>query len=143
MIVLSNLSAQTLTPGQSVTFDNVKLWTGNAECFSSQLPKSVRLNPSSGCCCNQCPIWEVSFSGNVTSATAGAAVQLHVTVNGQSLVETEMDESITTANVLKNVSTETRYQLTCSDANRLSITNTGNVAVTVGANSAFVLERVA
>lgn len=134
MIVLSNLTAQTLQPGQSVTFDKVILRSGNGECFNSQLPKTVKLRSG-------CGTYSVGFSGNVASPTAGAALQLAVTVGGQPLVETAMNSTPSAANVLNNISTETRFKNCCSDADRLSVTNTGAVPVILAPNSAFVIER--
>lgn len=133
MILLSNLAAQTLQPGQSVTFDNVKQKCGCGECFNKQLPQSVRLNGSG--------TWILHFSGNVTSATAGDNVQLAMTVSGQPLTETAMNRTITTANNLENIATATAFPVCCSDANRVSITNTGTVAVTLAPNSAFLIAR--
>lgn len=133
MIVLSNLSAQVIQPGQSVTFDKVVLHTGKGECFNSQLPKSVKLRMQG--------IYSLGFSGNVASATAGAAMQLAIAVGNQPLVETAMNSTPSTANVLNNISTETRFQNCCCDMDRLSVINTGTVPVTLAPNSAFVIER--
>lgn len=133
MIVLSNLTAQELTPGQSVTFDKVILKAGNCECWNQQLPKTVKLRGRG--------IYNLGFSGNVTSATAGDNVQLAITVAGQPLVETAMNRTIGTANALENISTETRFRNCCCDMDRLSVTNTGTVNVTLAPNSAFVIER--
>lgn len=133
MLVLSNLSAQVIQPGQSVTFDKVKLHTGRGECFNSQLPKSAKLRMQG--------IYSLGFSGNVASATAGAAMQLAIAVGGEALVETAMNSTPSTANVLNNISTETRYQNCCGDLDRVSVINTGAVPVTLAPNSAFVIER--
>lgn len=133
MIVLSNLTAQTIQPGQAVTFDRVVLKSGNCECYNAQLPKSVKLR-SNG-------IWSLGFSGNVASPTAGAAMQLAIAVGNQPLVETAMNSTPSTANVLNNISTETRFRVCCSDLDRISVVNTGAVPVVLAPNSAFVLER--
>lgn len=133
MIVLSNLTVQTIAPGQSVTFDKVTLKTGNCECYNSQLPKSVRIR-SNG-------IYSLGFSGNVAAATAGQALQLAIAVGGQPLVETAMNSTPSTANALNNIGTETRYKVCCDDLNRISVLNTGTNPVTLAPNSAFVVER--
>lgn len=134
MIVLSNLTAQTIQPGQAVTFDNVILWTGNCECYSKQLPKSVKLKAKGG-------TYSLGFSGNVASPTAGAAMQLAIAIGGQPLIETAMNSTPSTANVLNNISTETRFSNCCCDADRVSVINTGAVPVVLAPNSAFVIER--
>lgn len=133
MIVLSNLTAQTIQPGQSVTFDKVTLKAGNCECYNSQLPKSVKLRAQG--------IYSLGFSGNVLTPTAGAAMQLAIAVAGQPLVETAMNSTPTTENVLNNISTETRFRNCCADLDRVSVLNTGAVPVTLAPNSAFVIER--
>lgn len=135
MIVLSNLAAQTVQPGQAVTFDKVIVRAGCGECFDPQLPKSVKLRHNG--------LYTMSFSGNVTSPTAGAAMQLAMALEGQALVETAMNSTPSTANVLNNISTKTGRKLTCCDATRLSVINTGAVPVTLAPNSALVVERKA
>lgn len=133
MIVLSNLTAQTIQPGQAVTFDDVRLKSGSCECWRRQLPTSVRLKARG--------IYSLGFSGNVSSATAGAALQLSIAVGGTALTETAMNSTPETADALNNISTETRYGNCCCDASRVSVINTGTVPVTLAPNSAFVIER--
>lgn len=134
MIVLSNLTAQTIQPGQAVTFDKRILKSGNCECWNSQLPTTVKLRAN-------CAIYSLGFSGNVSSATAGAAMQLAIAIAGQPLVETAMNSTPETADVLNNISTETRFRNCCDDADRVSVINTGTVPVTLAPNSSFVIER--
>lgn len=134
MMVLSNLAAQTLQPGQAVTFDRILIKAGCGECFNRQLPASVKLRGRG--------TWDLSFSGNVTSPTSGVNTQLAMTVGGSPLVETAMNRTITTANNLENISTETMYQVCCEDLNRISVVNTGTVPVVLAANSAFVVRRI-
>lgn len=134
MLVLSNLTAQTIQPGQAVTFDKVVLRSGCCECWNSQLPRSAKLKALNG-------IYSLGFSGNVASPTAGAAMQLAIAISGQPLVETAMNSTPSTANVLNNISTETRYRNSCGDADRVSVINTSSVPVVLAPNSAFVIER--
>lgn len=133
MILLSNLAAQTLQPGQAVTFNLVKLKAGCGECYNAQLPQNVKLNGNG--------TWKLHFSGNVTSATAGALTQMAIAIGGQPLVETAMNRTITAANNLENISTATAYRVCCCDLNRVSVINTGTVPVTLAPNSAFLVER--
>lgn len=134
MIVLSNLTAQTIQPGQFVTFDRVIVKTGNCECYNRQLPTSVKLKARGG-------VYGLGFSGNITSATAGEALQLAIAVAGQPLIETAMNSTPAAANDLNNVSTETRFVVSCDDLDRVSVMNTGATEVTLAPNSAFVIDR--
>lgn len=133
MIVLSNQTSQTLQPGESVTFDRVVLKTGCCECFNRQLNKSVKLK------CNG--VYDLSFSGNVTSTTAGAAVQLSISVAGQPLVETVMNATITAAGDIENISTKTGFNVCCCDMDRVSVINTGTIPVTLNPMSSFVVNK--
>lgn len=133
MIELSNLTAQTIEPGQSVTFDKGILKSGNGECFNFQLPQSVKLR------CNG--IYALSFSGNISAAAANDALQLAIAVGGQPLVETTMNSTPAAANALNNVATSTRFKACCGDLDRVSVQNTGTVALTLAPNSSFIVER--
>lgn len=136
MIEVSNLTAQTLQPGQAVTFNSVLHHKGCAECYTRQLPTTVRLK---GCCG---ATYEVSFSGNVSVATAGAAAQLAIALEGQPLVETAMNSTPSTANVLNNISTGTFVVLNCTDVDRISVINSGTVPVTLAPNSNLRIRRI-
>lgn len=133
MIEVSNLTAQTIQPGQAVTFDRRVIKTGRCECWNPQLPKSVKMNGQG--------VYKLGFSGNVASPTAGAAMQLAIAVGGQPLVETAMNSTPSTANVLNNISTETRFRNCCCDMDRVSVINTGAVPVVLAPNSALIIER--
>lgn len=134
MIELSNLTAQELQPGQSVTFNKTIFQSRNGcECFNQQIPTSVKL-------CGK-GTWRLTFSGNVTSATAGDTLQLAIAISGTPLVETTMNSVPSAANALNNVSTETLFKVCCCDLDRVSVQNTGSVPVTLGPNSAFIIER--
>lgn len=135
MILLSNLTTQTLQPGQALTFNRVIKKCGRCECFNAQLPTSVKLS------CNG--DYDISFSGNITGATAGTTVQIAVAVAGQPLVETAMNSTPSAANALNSVSTLTNYRVCCGDLNRISIINTGTTPVTIAQNSAFLIRRTA
>lgn len=132
MMVLSNTATQTLQPGQAITFDRVVTRCSCGECWNRQLPQSVKL------CKQGCHL--LSFSGNITSPTAGDALQLAIAVVGQPLVETAMNATSAAENQLVNVSTLTAYNNNCCDADRISVINTGTVPVTVAQNSSFVIE---
>lgn len=133
MIVLSNLTAQTLQPGQALTFDNVILKSGNCECWSKQLPTSVKLKAP-------CAIYKLEFSGNITGAAA-AVLQIAMGIGTQPIIETGMNAVPAAEGDLSNVHTSTLFKNGCGDANRISIINTGTVPVTIAPNSAFVIQR--
>lgn len=133
MLVLSNINAQLLQPGQSITFDKVILDCGYGECFNSQSPKSAKLCAKG--------VYALSFSGNVTSGTVGDQLQLAIAVGNQPLIYSAMNATVSTANGLENISTEIRYRNCCCDMDRVSIINTGAVPVTIAPNSAFVIDR--
>lgn len=132
MIVLSNLTAQTLQPGQALTFDNVIKRCGNCECWNKQIPTSVRLRANAQ--------YNVSFSGNVSGA-AGDILQLSIALGGSPLIETAMNSISAAAGDLHNVSTKTIVTNCCCDLSRLSVVNTGTTPVTIAPNSAFVIDR--
>lgn len=136
MIEVSNLTAQTLQPGQAVTFNNIIHHKGCGECYTRQLPTSVRLK--GGCDAT----YEVSFSGNIASATAGAAMQLAIALENQPLVETAMNSTPSTANVLNNIGTGTFVVLTCADVDRISVINSGTVPVTLAPNANLRIRRI-
>lgn len=133
MIELSNASAQTLTPGQTITFDTTLLKTGCAEAHR-QNSSIVTLRANNA-------IYEIHFSANISGTTAGA-VQLSVSLDGEPLPETTMISTVTTAGDLENVSTSTLVRTCCGCCGRVSVTNTGITNVIVGANSSFFVKRV-
>lgn len=134
MIELSNTTAQTLTPGQSLTFDRVILKTRNgAECHR---------NGSSAITLSKCGIYEVHFTGNIASTGAGA-VQLVIELDGEPLVETTMISNPSAAADPNNVSASTLVSTCCGDSGRLTVVNNGTTDVVVSANSAFYVKRVA
>lgn len=133
MIELTNSAAQTIQPGQSVTFDTVVLHTGCGECYRRNTP-SVKLRANG--------IYEVSFSGNVSGTTAGTSVQLAIALGGIGLPETVMVSTPATANAFNNVSSGTFIQNTCGDYDRVTVINTGTVPVLLAANMNFRVRRM-
>lgn len=132
MIVLSNLTTQTLAPGESLTFDDVILHSGCGECHREN-STSVKLRANG--------IYEASFSGNVGGPTAATPVQLTLTLGGEQLKETTMISVPAAVGDLNNVSTETRIKNCCGDYDRVMVTNTGANSIIVGPNAVLVLER--
>lgn len=133
MIELTNTVAQTIQPGQSVTFNTVVLHTGCGECYRRNTP-SVKLRANG--------IYEVSFSGNISGTTAGTPVQLAIALGGIALPETVMVSTPAAANAFNNVSTGTFVQNTCGDYDRVTVVNTGTVPVLLSANMNFRVRRM-
>lgn len=133
MIELTNSVAQTIQPGQSVTFNTVVLHTGCGECYRRNTP-SVKLRANG--------IYEVTFSGNVSGTTAGTPVQLAIALGGIGLPETVMVSTPATANAFNNVSAGTFVQNTCGDYDRVTVINTGTVPVLLAANMNFRVRRM-
>ena len=134
MIELSNTTAQTIAPGQSLTFDTVILKTGNAEAHRTNSGIiTLRAN---------CATYEVHFAANI-SGTAAGPVQLAITLDGEPLVETTMISTVTTAADPNNVATATLVRTGCGCCGRISVTNTGVSDVVVSANPALFVKRVA
>lgn len=134
MIELSNTTAQTLEAGQSLTFNTTILKSGCAE--------AVRANAGIITLRAQCGIYEVHFAANVTSTAAGP-VQLAITLDGTPLPETTMISTVTTAGDLNNVATATLIRMDCTCIGRVSVENTGTGPITIGANPALFVKRVA
>ena len=137
MIVLSNTIAQTIQPGQSLTFNYTVLHTGCAECHREG-SGAVGLRAGNS-------VYDISFGANIATATASAPVQLALAIDGSPLLETTMISTPSQANVFNNVSRETRVSTCCCNGGRGAVTvvNTGTNPVTVGANPRLSIKRVA
>ena len=134
MIELSNTTAQTLAPGQSLTFDTVILNTGCGECHRKN---------SGVVTLRKIGIYEIHFSGNI-SATAAGQAELVIELDGEPLNETFMTNAIGTAGDLENASTATLVRTCASCCGRLTVTNPSTTQSTiVGANPSFYIKRVA
>ena len=134
MIELSNTAAQTIAPGQSLTFDTVLLKTGCAEAHRSN-SGIVTLKAD-------CAVYEIHFAANI-SATAAGTAQLAISLDGEPLIETTMINTITTAGDPDNAATATLVKTGCGCCGKISVTNTGTTSVIVSANPALFVKRVA
>ncbi|UNI72519.1 MAG: hypothetical protein [Chaetfec virus UA24_144] len=133
MIVLSSTVAQTLQPGQALTFNDVILHSGCGECHRGG-SGSVKLRANG--------IYEAAFSANVSSATAATPVQLSLAIGGEPLPETTMISTPAAADAFNNISTQTAIKNTCGDYDRVTVVNTGTAPVTVGANPVLFIKRL-
>lgn len=134
MIELSNTAAQTIAPGQSLTFDTVLLKTGCAEAH--------RTNSGIVTLKADCAVYEIHFAANI-SATAAGTAQLAISLDGEPLIETTMINSIGTAGDPYNAATATLVKTGYGCCGKISVTNTGTTSVIVSANPALFVKRVA
>ena len=137
MIELSNSIAQTIQPGQSLTFNNVLLHTGCGECHRPG-SGAVGLRANDG-------IYECSFGANITSDTADATVQLALQMAGSPLFETTMKSTPSVANGFNSVSCSTFVSTCCRNGGggSITVTNTGTTPVIVDINPCLKVKRVA
>lgn len=133
MVVLSNTTAQTLQPGQSLAFDRLVTHSGCGECARSGGPVSLRFGGST---------YRIAFHGNVTGATAAEPVELSISVGGAPLAETEMIYTPAAADAVGNVGAET-YLSTCNGGDSVTVTNTGENPIVVSPNTALTIIRTA
>lgn len=135
MIVLSNTVAQTLAPGQAMTFDTEVLHTGCAECHRNNSGAVIfRANGA---------IYECKFGANIGSTEVGDA-QIALVVNGAPLLETTMIHTTATAGDLNRVSCDTAVKTCCGTGGEsVTVVNTGTTTVNVGANPCLFIKRVA
>ena len=135
MIELSNTTAQTLSPGQALTFDTVLLKSGCVE--------SHRTNSGIVSLRAKCSIYEIHFSANISGTTAGP-VQLSIELDGEPMAETTMISTVATAGDLNNVAASTLVRTGCAGAyEHITVVNTGTSDVVVSPNPAFYIKRVA
>ena len=133
MIKLTNLTAQTVQPGQSVTFSTIMKRSGCAECF--------RLGTGSVKLCKRPATYEAYFQANVTTEAVGVA-QLSFALAGDTLPESTVVRQITTANAFDSISLQDLISVNCCDFDRLVVTNTGAVPVVISTNPLLYIKRV-
>ena len=134
MIQVSNSTAQTLSPGQSLTFDSVLLKSGCAE--------THRVNSGIVTLRSNCGVYEVHFTGNV-SAPSASPIQLAIQLDGETLPETTMYEEITTPGVGQSVAAATLIRTGAGCCGRIGVVNTGTTTISVLANTSLFIKRIA
>lgn len=119
----------TLTTNTSaIPFADTDLRTASANCFNGWLNHnegSATFNLLGG------GIYDISFQTNISSDTVGV-VGLALFADGVQLAGTEMDETITTANVFKNISMN----------KKIRVCGRGNVTITIQSVPAIVSDEV-
>ena len=133
MIKLTNLTAQTVQPGQSVTFSTIMKRSGCAECF--------RLGTDSVKLCKRPATYEAYFQANVTTEAVGVA-QFSFALAGDTLPESTVVRQITTANAFDSISLQDLISVNCCDFDRLTVTNTSAVPVVISTNPLLYIKRV-
>lgn len=127
MVVLSNSTAQTLAPGQTLTFDILVMHTGCAECHRT----------NSGAVGLKCQgIYECQFNCN---AVATGEAQLALALDSSALQETTM---INATSGICSMSCATAVKNCCGN-DSITVTNTGTTDVTVEPNACLFIKRVA
>lgn len=122
MIVLSNTTAQTIQPGQSITFNQVIKKTGCGESFRINTGSvGLRVNAQ----------YEVSFNANVGGTTAATPVQLAIAIGGAPLTETTMISTPAAVGDLNNVAASTVVGTLSGISNAITVTNNGTTPVVI------------
>lgn len=134
MIQLTNTVAQTVAPGQAVTFNTVQLHSGCGECHTNGSP-FVKLRAKNG-------TYNIEFSGNISGTAAGVPVQLAIALGGFAIPSTVMVSTPSAANAFNNISTGTFVKNDCGDFDHVTVINTGTVPVLLSANTNLRIIRL-
>ena len=135
MIILTNSSSLTLGPGQSATFDTVRLHTGCAECFR-QGSGTVMLGARNA-------IYDIEAGGNI-GATAVGNANLTVFLNGSPMTETSMNSATGAVGDTNRVFTATGVRTCCCQnvSEAITLTNNGETTIVLE-NPLLKIRRVA
>lgn len=134
MITVSNIAAQTLDAGQSITFDSVLLSTKScAEQFRVG-SSGVRIGKG---------FFDVSFSGNIGNTVAATPSQLAISVNDTALAGSTMISTPTAVGDFNNVAKTIPIENSGSSGPiTITVTNTGASTVTVAAGTSLSIRRI-
>lgn len=134
MIQLTNTAAQTLAPGQALTFDSVQLKTGCAE--------HHRVNSSIATLRAKCATYEVSFGASV-GGTAAGPVQLGIELDGEPIFTGTVTDYVTVAADPVSVARTIPVRTDSFCCGRLTVVNTGTSDVIVSPGASLYVRRVA
>ena len=129
MIVLSNQTAQTIQPGESVLFNEIVQRSG-CDTFWQGGTGPLHI---------KCGIYGVEFTGNVGGAP-GTQPNLAITVDGTVLPETTMTVTTAVDTDVYNIHASTRRK-NCFGGSIVGVKNIGTTPVVLQANPALVVER--
>lgn len=133
MIVLSNTTAQTLKPGESLIFDNTVIQSGCAEYHSDHSASVLILKPG---------MYEIHFTGNVAGIEDESTLRLGIRVGSNTLSETTMMKTVCHKEHYSNVAAATivRFETKGKD---IGVTNIGAVPIAIAPHSSIFVKRVA
>lgn len=134
MVKIINTAVQTVQPGQAVTFNQLVEKTGCGECYA---PGSNSIKLRGGC--NS--VYTVGFGANVSSATAGTAVQLSIALGGVVIPETTAQSTPAAADTFNNIFRAIPIRLCCGDYDRITLINSGTAPITIGPNVVLFVKR--
>lgn len=133
MIVLSNTNAQTLTPGESLIFDNTVIQSGSAEHHADNSASVLMLKPG---------MYEIHFTGNVAGVTDESTMMLGVRVGSNTLSETTMVKTASLKEYYSNVASATIVRCETKGMD-IGVTNIGTNPITIAPHSSIFVKRVA
>ena len=133
MIVLSNTNAQTLTPGESLIFDNTVIKSGCAEHHADNSASVLMLKPG---------MYEIHFTGNVAGVTDESTMMLGVRVGSNTLSETTMMKTACLKEYYSNVASATIVRCETKGMD-IGVTNIGTNPITIAPHSSIFVKRVA
>lgn len=132
MIVLSNNTAQTLKPGESLIFDNTVIQSGCAEYHSDNSSSVLMLKPG---------MYEIHFTGNVAGIEDDSTLRLAVRVGSSTLSETTM-MTARPKEQYSNVAAATIVRCGTKGTD-IGVTNIGAVPIVIAPHSSIFIKRVA
>lgn len=132
MIVLSNNTAQTLKPGESLIFDNTVIQSGCAEYHSDHSSSVLMLKPG---------MYEIHFTGNVAGIEDDSTLRLAVRVGPSTLSETTMMTARPKEHY-SNVAAATIVRCGTKGMD-IGVANIGTAPVVIAPQSSIFVKRVA
>ena len=132
MIVLSNNTAQTLKPGESLIFDNTVIQSGCAEYHSDNSSSVLMLKPG---------MYEIHFTGNVAGIEDDSTLRLAVRVGSSTLSETTM-MTARPKEQYSNVAAATIVRCGTKGTD-IGVTNIGAAPIVIAPHSSIFIKRVA
>ncbi len=132
MIVLSNNTAQTLKPGESLIFDNTVIQSGSAEHHADNSASVLMLKPG---------MYEIHFTGNVVGIEDDSTLRLAVRVGSSTLSETTMMTARPNEQY-SNVAAATIVRCGTKGTD-IGVTNIGAVPIVIAPHSSIFIKRVA
>lgn len=135
MITVSTTTAQTVQPGQAITFNELLWKSGCAEFWREG---SSNIQTAKG-------VFELDFHANIGGETAATAVQLALAADSAALADTTMISVPAATTDLNNVSAHKVIGSGCciNSGSSVSVINNGTEPVVVGVGASLSVRRVA